>query len=143
MKLSTRSKYGLKALIDIAVHSPEGPVPVSDIAVRQGVSEAYLEQLVAKLKKAGMITSQRGAQGGYRLARDAAQISVGDVLRALEGDLDAVVCSGISGECSGSENCVSKTVWKKINDAISTAVDEISLESLAQESAAKSQTVCE
>lgn len=135
MKISTRGRYGLRALIDLAVHSETESVSISSIAQRQGLSEAYLEQLMAKLKKAGLVQSTRGAQGGYQLAKEAEQISAGDVLRALEGNLDAVQCSGLSEEgCEGASLCVSKYVWQKINESIARTVDEIKLDTLVKES---------
>ena len=135
MKLSTKGRYGLRALLDVAVHAQDDLVSISSIAARENISEAYLEQLMAKLKKAGLIVSQRGAQGGYRLAKPPGQISVGDVLRALDGNLDAVTCPGLSDEgCAGSEGCVTKYVWQKINESITKAVDEISLCTLVRES---------
>ena len=98
------------------------------------------EQLAGKLKKAGLIKSTRGAQGGYRLAKPAAEISVGDILRALEGELGAVDCQGLKpeGGCESSDFCVTKLVWQRINDSIAKAVDEITLEELMAE-AKKSQ----
>lgn len=90
MKLSTKGRYGLRALIDLAVYSEESAVSIGSIAARQKISESYLEQLMAKLRKAGLVVSIRGAGGGYRLARPAGEISVGDILRALEGNLEAV-----------------------------------------------------
>ena len=93
LKLSTKGRYGLRALIDLAQYSEIEPVSISSIAARQGISERYLEQLMAKLKKAGLIKSIRGAGGGYVLAREVESISVGDVLRALEGNLEPVECS--------------------------------------------------
>ena len=135
MKLSTKGRYGLRALIDLAVNSETESVSISSIAARQGISEAYLEQLMAKLKKAGLVISMRGAQGGYRLAKAANQISVGDVLRALEGNLDAVQCAGLSEEgCQGASLCVSKYVWQKINESIARTVDDIKLDTLVNES---------
>ena len=92
MKLSTKGRYGLRAMIDLAQYSEQEAVSISSIAQRQNISESYLEQLVAKLKKSGLVMSTRGAQGGYRLARPADEISVGDVLRALEGGLNLVEC---------------------------------------------------
>lgn len=137
MKLSSRARYGLRALIDLAVHSVTESVSISSIAARQGLSEAYLEQLMAKLKKAGLVISARGAQGGYKLAKSAKDISVGDVLRALEGNLDAVQCAGLSEEgCQGSQLCVSKYVWQKINESISKTVDDMKLDILVEESRA-------
>ena len=90
LKLSTKGRYGLRALIDLALYSESEAVSIQSIATRQNISDSYLEQLVRKLKSAGLVVSVRGAQGGYKLARPAGEISVGDVLRALEGSLDAV-----------------------------------------------------
>ena len=111
MKISTKGKYGLRAMIDLAQYSEQEAVSISSIAQRQKISESYLEQLVAKLKKAGLVISIRGAAGGYRLARPASDISVGDVLRALEGDVRAVICTAQTEEgCEGEELCVTKYV---------------------------------
>ena len=93
MKLSTKGRYGLRAMIDLARYSEEEPVSIGSIAMRQGISERYLEQLVAKMKKAGLVKSIRGASGGYVLAKDSSEISVGDILRALEGSLEPVKCA--------------------------------------------------
>ena len=138
MKLSTKGRYGLRALIDLATNCDTEAVSISCIAARQGISESYLEQLMGKLRKAGLIISVRGAQGGYRLARDAAEISVGDILRALEGNLSAVECPGMQENkgCEGADLCVTKYVWQKINDSINRTVDEMSLEELVNESKA-------
>ena len=136
MKLSTKGRYGLRALIDLAVYSEESAVSISSIAAREKISESYLEQLVAKLKKAGLVTSIRGAGGGYKLARPAQDISVGDILRALEGNLEAVECAGLSAdrECEDADFCVTKYVWQRINESITQAVDDIKLSQLAEES---------
>lgn len=136
MKLSTKGRYGLRALIDLAVHCEREAVPISSVAARQGISESYLEQLFGKMRKAGLIVSERGAQGGYRLAKPAEEISVGDILRALEGNLDAVECPGLKEEagCEGADFCVTKYVWQRINESITEAVDEIRLDQLVQES---------
>ena len=136
MKLSTKGRYGLRALIDLAVFSEKEVVSISSISSRENISVSYLEQLVAKLKKAGLVVSIRGAGGGYKLAKQARDISVGDVLRALEGNLDAVECPGIKDDsgCLIADSCVTKFVWEKINNSITNAVDEISIEQLVQES---------
>ncbi|MDD3340258.1 MAG: Rrf2 family transcriptional regulator [Lachnospiraceae bacterium] len=136
MKLSTKGRYGLRALIDLALYSEKEAVCIQSIATRQNISESYLEQLVRKLKKAGLVTSVRGAGGGYRLARPASEISVGDVLRALEGDLEAVTCMGTDahGSCGSSDQCVTKYVWQRINDSITDAVDTMMLDQLVEES---------
>lgn len=136
MKISTKGRYGLRALVDLALHGEVEAVSISSIAQRQEISISYLEQLIAKLRKAGLVNSIRGASGGYVLARDASQISVGDVLRALEGDLNPVDCSEITGktECSGSDYCVTKYVWHRINDSINQAVDNIMISELVKDS---------
>ena len=139
MKLSTKGRYGLRALIDLAQYSSETPVSITSISARQDLSERYLEQLMAMLKKAGLVKSVRGAGGGYVLAKDMAAISVGDVLRALEGSLEPVECAGLEpeGGCKASDQCVTKYVWQRINDSISRTVDEIRLDQLVEESRKK------
>ena len=135
MKISTKGKYGLRAMIDLAQYSEQEAVSISSIAQRQKISESYLEQLVAKLKKAGLVVSTRGAAGGYRLARSASEISVGDVLRALEGDVRAVICTAQTEEgCEGEELCVTKYVWQRINESIEKTVDEMMIDKLVAES---------
>ena len=135
MKISTKGKYGLRAMIDLAQYSEQEAVSISSIAQRQKISESYLEQLVAKLKKAGLVISIRGAAGGYRLARPASDISVGDVLRALEGDVRAVICTAQTEEgCEGEELCVTKYVWQRINESIEKTVDEMMIDQLVAES---------
>ena len=135
MKISTKGKYGLRAMIDLAQYSEQEAVSISSIAQRQKMSESYLEQLVAKLKKAGLVISIRGAAGGYRLARPASDISVGDVLRALEGDVRAVICTAQTEEgCEGEELCVTKYVWQRINESIEKTVDEMMIDQLVAES---------
>lgn len=122
--------------MDLARYSSDGPVSIMSISARQYISERYLEQLMSMMKKAGLVRSIRGASGGYILARDAKDISVGDVLRALEGSLEPVDCTGLEpgGECRSADTCVTKYVWKKINEGINQMVDEIHLDQLVEES---------
>ena len=136
MKISTKGRYGLRAIIDLARYSEEEPVSISSVASRQGLSERYLEQIVSLLKKAGLVKSIRGASGGYVLAKGANEISVGDVLRALEGNLEPVQCAAYYSQegCTASGGCVTKYVWKKINESINQTVDEIKLDELVRES---------
>ena len=133
MKLSTKGRYGLRAFIDLAVCGETQPVSLNSIA-----SISYLEQLMAKLKKAGLVKSVRGVHGGYIIAKPADEISVGEVLRALEGDLIPVECAGIDDKqkthCTSSSQCVSKIVWKRINDSINDTVDSIFIGELVKES---------
>ncbi|MEY8516458.1 Rrf2 family transcriptional regulator [Lachnospiraceae bacterium 29-84] len=137
MKLSTKGRYGLRAFIDLAVTGNGQPVSLASIAQRQEISISYLEKLMAKLKKAGLVESVRGVNGGYTIAKPVEEISVGDVLRALEGELIPVECAGIdeshTSYCSGSSQCVSKIVWKRINDSINDTVDSIKIGELVAE----------
>ena len=141
MKLSTKGRYGLRAVIDIALHGTTEAVAISAIAERQNISAKFLEQLIAKLKRAGIVTSVRGAQGGYRLAKAPEDISVGEVLRALEGDLNPVDCAEVTGTpgtcdknaCGGPDQCVTKIVWKRISDSINDAVDHLMLSELLED----------
>ena len=136
MKLTTKGRYGLRAVIDLAVYAKEEPVSLAAVAERQSISISYLEQLIAKLKKAGIVQSTRGAQGGYTLAKSPEEISVGDILRALEGTLSPVECVAENGdsECASSDFCVTKYVWKRISDSINDTVNGIPLSELITES---------
>ncbi|MGI6669367.1 MAG: RrF2 family transcriptional regulator [Acetivibrionales bacterium] len=136
MKLSTRGRYGLKAVIDLAANSGEGNVVLKSIAERQGISESYLEQLFAALKKAKIIKSERGSQGGYSLAHDPENITVGDILRALEGSLaptDCVTDNSNTRHCGNQDLCVSRSVWERIRDGINNVVDNITLKELVED----------
>ncbi len=140
MKLSTKGRYGLRAFIDIAIFGENEPVSLAHVAKRQDISISYLEQLMVKLKKAGLIVSIRGASGGYAIAKDQGRISVGDVLRALEGDLAPVDCAAFhegSHACAASDDCASKIVWKKINDSINETVNNIYIDELVADSKSK------
>lgn len=136
MKLSTKGRYGLRAMIDLATYSETEPVSIQSISEREKISERYLEQLMASLKKAGLVMSIRGANGGYQLAKPSFGISVGDILRALEGDLRAVTCSAGEGDggCENEDFCVTKYVWARINEGITHAVDTMYLNQLVEES---------
>lgn len=135
MKLSTKGRYGLRAMIDLAIHSKEQKVSIKSISERQEISENYLERIIAVLKKAGYVSSSRGSQGGYSLAVSTYDISVGDILRALEGDLNPVDCSLTNDdkECSESRLCVTKFVWKRISDSINDVVNNITLQDMVDE----------
>lgn len=135
MKLSTKGRYGLKAMFELALHYGEGPIPLKNIAEVQEISEHYLEQLIAVLKKNGLVSSVRGAQGGYMLIDSPRKITVGDVIRALEGDLAPVDCINESGgtKCNKESRCVTRMVWEKINDSINSVIDSITLEDMIEE----------
>lgn len=135
MKLSTRGRYGLHAMVDIGAYSKEKQVSLKSIAERLDISENYLEQLMARLKKNNLVTSIRGAQGGYTLAKKAEEITIGEILRALEGSLAPTDCSCEEQvvRCTKYGTCVTKTVWEKIRDSIDKVVDNITLDQLVSD----------
>ncbi len=135
MKVSTKGRYGLRAIVDLAVNDGDGQVSLKSVAERQGLSENYLEQLFSSLKKSGLVKSVRGAQGGYMLAKPADNISVGDVLRSLEGTLCPVDCIDLESpiNCDRADLCVTATVWAKLRDKINEVVDSISIADLVLE----------
>ena len=128
MKLSTRGRYGLRAMFRLALRYGEGPVPLNAIAEAENIPEAYLEQLMPPLKKAALVTGVRGAQGGYMLARSPNEISVGDILRPLEGDFAPTACmSDTDSECAMRGICTTRIVWERMRDGIDKVMDSISL----------------
>ncbi|WP_077367774.1 RrF2 family transcriptional regulator [Anaerosalibacter sp. Marseille-P3206] len=135
MRLSTKGRYGLKAMFELALHYGEGPIPLNNVAEEQKISENYLEQLVATLKKNGLLESVRGAQGGYYLAKSPSEITVGNILRVLEGNMAPADCVIDSDDtnCERAEYCVTKLVWTKIRDSINDVVDSITLQDMVDE----------
>lgn len=134
MKLSTKGRYGLKAMFELALHYGEGPIPLKNIADNQRISEHYLEQLIAVLRKNGLVKSVRGAQGGYMLIEEPKNITVGSIIRVLEGDIapsDCVIED--SNVCDRESKCVTKLVWLKIRDSINTVIDSITLEDMLED----------
>ncbi|GAB6171465.1 Rrf2 family transcriptional regulator [Paradesulfitobacterium aromaticivorans] len=139
MKLSTKGRYGLKAMFDLAQHFGEGPISLKSIAERQEISEHYLEQLISGLRKAGLVKSVRGAQGGYVLGREAGKIRIGDVIRVLEGPIAPVDCVAEEDPecCSKADYCVTRSVWEKVRDSIAEVLDSITLEDMVKDSEQK------
>lgn len=137
MRISTKGRYGLRAFIDIAAHEADGYITLKTVAERLGLSEHYLEQLAATMKKAGFLKSVRGAQGGYTVNCDTSETSVGDLLRALEGELYPVSCLSEKKKyrCSltGCESCVSKSVWTKMYDSLNEVLDSFLLRDMIEE----------
>lgn len=134
MRVSTRGRYGLRALVDLAFHTADGPVALREIAERQEVSESYLEQVFASLRKAGLITALRGPQGGYTLARPATEISAGDVIRALEGPIAPVHCvdqANPGDRCARREFCATRPFWQELGRQINAFLDATTLQDLA------------
>lgn len=126
MKLSTKGKYGLYAMDYLAQHDGDGPQPLKAIA-EIGVQEDYLEQLLGTLRRAGLVTTVRGAQGGYQLARSADAITVGDVIEAMEGPLSLAECVSDGGLCDKSDQCRARRVWGRLSAQIGEVLHSITL----------------
>jgi len=132
MKISTKGRYGILAMLDLALHETEDVhVPLNLIAERQGISHSYLEQVFSSLRKAGYIQSIKGPQGGYRLGDKPHRITAGNILRTLEGDL-SVTEKANPASLNAYENCLHKHVWMPINESIYQTVDTITLEDLVE-----------
>lgn len=134
MKLSTKGKYGVRAVFEIARHYGNGPISIKEISERQGISFSYLEQILHKLGKAGLIDSVRGPAGGYLLARQPSELTIGDIVRVLEGPIALSHClePGESAECYQADDCVARMVWAKVGAKIEEALDSISFDDLLQ-----------
>lgn len=131
MKISTKGRYALRIMIDLAMNPNQGPVRVKDIASRQDISEKYLEQIIAMFNKAGYVKSIRGAQGGYLLTKEPTEYTVGMILRLAEGSIAPVSCVDDASEvCDRKNVCVSAMLWEKINDAVNEVVDNTTLQDL-------------
>jgi Rrf2 family protein len=130
MKLSTKGRYGLRAMLDLAVSSAGDHVSLYNIAERQGVSENYLEQVFSALRKAGLVKSVKGAQGGYILAQQPSKTTVGTILRALEGDLSVVDEEKENAAGNTVIRCIKDKVWNRMNESLNKVVDSITLEDL-------------
>ena len=134
MKISTKGRYGLRAMVDLAVYSAGDHISLKSIAERQNISEGYLEQVFSTLRKAGLINSVKGSQGGYALADEPSDITVGAVLRALEGNLSVIDEKSLEEKTKDRiEDCIREKVWSTINNSIDEVVDNISLEELVSE----------
>lgn len=134
MKLSTKGEYGLRAMFELAQYYGEGPIPLKQIAERQSISEPYLEQLFGNLRRAGLVESTRGAQGGYRLAKKPEDIYVGDIIRTLEGPIGPMDCVYEEiNTCDRAGGCVTKIVWEKVRDSITQVLDSITLANMCDE----------
>ncbi|MBO8159579.1 Rrf2 family transcriptional regulator [Thermosyntropha sp.] len=136
MKLSTRGRYGLRAMLDIARHTEKNePVSIAAIAQHQDLSERYLEQIMMSLKKAGLVYSSKGAKGGYTLGKKPEDITVGEIIRALEGEISPVECVSLqkSEECIRADFCVTRIIWREVRDVINQVLDKYSLADLLKE----------
>lgn len=131
MKISTKGRYALRMMIDLAQNNNGLPVSLKDIAARQGISDKYMEQIVSVLNKAGYVKSIRGAQGGYLLRKDPKEYTTGMILRLTEGSLAPVACvEDDEIVCERVETCATVELWKRINNAINNVVDHVTLQDL-------------
>lgn len=133
MKISTKGRYGLRVLLDIATHQDHGPVILRDISKRQEISEKYLWQVINPMKSAGFVASARGAKGGYTLARNIDEITLLDVVTALEGPVCVVDCVDAPEGCSRSTGCVTRDVWKQVEESIKETMAGITLKKLVKD----------
>lgn len=132
MKISTRGRYALRLMLDLAVYGDGSPVSLKDVAGRQMISDKYLEQIVTPLSRAGIVRSVRGAGGGYLLTRKPEEYTVGDILRPLEGDLAPVECATDADYCQRCNECVTVALWQEIHRAVSQVVDNTTLADLVE-----------
>ena len=131
MKISTRGRYALRLMIDVAMHGSEVPVRIKDIAQRQEISEKYLEQIVSVLNKAGFVRSSRGPQGGYRLMKKPEEYTAGMILKLIEGSLAPVACmDGDINDCPRQGKCATLRLGREIDEAISGVVERVTLADL-------------
>ena len=131
MKISTKGRYALRLMLDLAMQGNDTPVRIKDIAQRQAVSDKYLEQIISVLNKAGYVKSIRGPQGGYRLSKDPSFYTVGMILRLTEGSLAPVACmEDDENQCNRQECCATLELWKQLDAAIKGVVDNVTLEQL-------------
>ncbi|BDQ37400.1 protein rrf2 [Pseudodesulfovibrio nedwellii] len=133
MKLTTRSRYGTRMMLDIAQNCQDGPVRIQDIAERQGVSAKYLEKLIRKLKEIGFVKSKRGPRGGHSLAVPASDIPIGEVVHALEGDGSLVECRSGKEECDRMDICLTRRLWQEAADAMYNHLNTVTLADLMRD----------
>ncbi len=146
MRLTTKSRYGTRLILDLGVYGSEKPVPLGEVSKRQNISLKYLEKLTVKLKKAGLIKSQRGATGGYRLAKPPGEITIGMVVRTLEGTVHITDCAedqrNVCGVCNKAGDCLSRWVWIKTSHAMFDCLDNITVAQLLEMAGSESPPTC-
>jgi len=131
MRLTTKGRYAVTAMLDLALHATEKPVPLADISQRQGISLSYLEQLFSRLRRQGLVDSSRGPGGGYRLARAAAEIAVVDVINAIDENVNVTRCGG-QGDCQDGEPCLTHELWCDLSEQIHDFLAGIDLQQLVE-----------
>ena len=137
LKFTTRGRYSVQIMVDLAQHNSEGPVSLKSIADRHDLSESYLEQLICELRKADLVRSVRGAQGGYVLQRDPQEIAVGEIIRSVAGSIAPVDCAyqteTQSCNCAPDEQCLTRDLWVRLRDSVNALVDSIYLADLVKQ----------
>lgn len=136
MKLTTKGRYAVTAMLDLALHQGQGPINLSEISSRQGISLSYLEQLFSRLRKQGLVSSSRGPGGGYRLGRPSVEISISDVICAVDETVDATRCHG-QKNCHGEDRCLTHDLWEELSQQITGFLSNISLASLVERGSVK------
>ena len=143
MKISTKGRYAIRLMLDLAVHKDDGYISIKTIAQRQGISEKYLEQIIKMLSNHQLVESIRGANGGYKLTREPENYTVGEILRVTEGSLAPVSCLETEeNSCENCMDCVTLEIYKKILDAVNDVVDSITLQSLVEKHKEKGNCGC-
>lgn len=137
MRLTTKGRYAVTAMLDLALHAESGPVSLADISGRQGISLSYLEQLFSKLRRANLVNSVRGPGGGYRLGRDFENINVAEIVDAVNESVDATSCGG-QGDCQDGHKCLTHHLWCDLSKQIHVFLSDISLASLVKQGEVKS-----
>jgi Rrf2 family protein len=132
VKISTKARYGLRAMLELALRYGQGPVMMQTIASNQGVSRKYLDTIFTSLKNAGLVHSRRGIGGGHVLTRDPEKVRLGEILRAIEGPISLVDCVSDPAFCSRSHRCVTRDVWTEVSSAIEHVLDNITLAELVR-----------
>ena len=141
VRLSTKGRYGARLMLELALQYGKGPVLLKEIAKNQEISEGYLEHILPPIKAAGLVVSSRGAHGGYTLSRSPADITLGEVVRVVEGNLAFVECVIAPNICTRSDFCVTRDVWGKISEKISEILDSTTLENMVEQQKKKSRAV--
>lgn len=136
MKLTTKGRYAVTAMLDLAIHYEEGPITLADIAQRQGISLSYLEQLFSRLRKRALVASVRGPGGGYSLGKEATEILVGEVIAAVDENMDTTRCNG-DGNCQNNERCLTHDLWLDLSNQIYSYLNNISLQDLMDRKAVR------
>jgi Rrf2 family protein len=141
VKLSTKGRYGVRLMFDLALHKGEGAVTLKDVAKRQGISEKYLWHLIPPLKNAGLITATRGAHGGYVLAKAPHLITLKEILEILEGSMSLVDCTDQPSLCNRSGSCVAREIWAEVTDRMLKALASFTLEEMLEKQKIKQEVI--